>query len=243
MKYLTKVITPIILLSLTLFSFGCKKEEITAAEWGERATAKRTEILNLSTNIPCSEKANTSIQTIQMDCAVQFYAIRTSDLEKYEKLKKEFLTLTNKQYTALTKEGLIVEPCSDLFWMTDQPIRLDCKDDKVYVITADNLPVDEAKSLITITKSQLDKLTAALNCTSDASLSYTRLINYQNMTMDYIPYAASSNNKELQAKASLYNRLNINVIKAEQKGNNFTNVKTVERVNCVNGKPVIKFRD
>ncbi|RLJ77319.1 hypothetical protein BCL90_2404 [Pedobacter alluvionis] len=63
------------------------------------------------------------------------------------------------------------------------------------------------------------------------------------MSMEYVPFSRTTDFKELQAKVSLYNRLNLNVIKAENKGNNFTNVKTVEKIDCVDGKPVIKFKN
>lgn len=151
--------------------------------------------------------------------------------------------MTDQQYAAWYKEGLIVEPCFETLWAADQPIRLDCKDDKVYLITAENLPVEEAKSLIITTKKQLDILTAALSCTSEANWSFARLINHQTMSMEYIPYSHIADYKELKAKASLYNRLNLYVIKAEQKGNNLTNIKTVEKIECLNGKPVIKFKN
>lgn len=245
MKFLTNTLTLFICLSfasILLFS-GCKKEEVTAAQWGERAIAKRNEILALSANIPCSQKAQTAVQTIQRDCSVQFFPVLSSDLQKYERLKKEYLDLIDKQYAAWYKEGLIVEPCFETLWSTDQPIRLDCKDDKVSIITAENLPVEEAKSLITTTKNQIDNLTAALSCTSVANWSFTRLINQQTMSMEYIPFSRTTDFKELQAKVSLYNRLNLNVIKAENKGNNFTNIKTVEKIDCVDGKPVIKFKN
>ncbi len=245
MKFLFKTISPLICLSfaLALLFSGCKKEELTAAQWGERSAAKRNEILALSANIPCSQKANAVVQTIQLDCTVQFYPILSSDLKKYEKLKKEYLEFINKQYAAWNKEGLIVEPCFETLWATDQSIRLDCKNDKVYLITAENLPVEEAKSLITATKSQLDNLTNTLSCTSEAGWSFARLINYQTMSVEYIPYSGTTDYKELKAKASLYNRLNLNVIKAEQKGNSFTNIKTVDKIDCVNGKPVIRFKN
>jgi hypothetical protein len=182
------------------------------------------------------------VQTIKLDCSIQFFPILSADLQKYEKLKKEYLDFTDKQYEAWSKEGLILEPCFETLWAADQPIRLDCKDDKVYLITAENLPVEEAKSMIPITKSQIDNLIAALTCSNSANWSFTRLVNYQTMSFDYIPYSATSDYKELKAKVSLYNTLNLNVIKAEQKGSNFTNIKTVEKVECENGKPVIKFK-
>ena len=245
MKFLTKTLPFFICLSfvLILLFSGCKKEKRSAAQWGELAAAKRNEILALSANIPCSQKAQVTVQSIQGNCTLQFFPILSADLQKYERLKKEYLDFTDKQYDAWYKEGLVVEPCFESLWATDQPVRLDCKDDKVYLITAGNLPVEEAKSLITTTKNQLDQLTAALSCTSDANWSYTRLINYQTMSMEFIPFSRATDYKEFQSKVSLYNTLNLNVIKAEQKGNNLTNIQTVEKIECVNGKPVIKFKN
>lgn len=245
MKFFTKTPPLFICLSfaiILLFS-GCKKEKLTAAQWGERASAKRNEILALSANIPCSQKAQVTVQTIQGNCTAQFFPILSADLQKYESLKKEYLDLTGKQYEAWNEEGLIVEPCYETLWAADQPIRLDCKADKVYVVTAGNLPVEEAKSLITTTKNQIDNLTTALSCTSDANWSFTRLINHQTMSMEYIPFSYTADYQELKAKVSLYNSLNINVINAEQKGNKLSDIKTVEKVECVNGKPVIKFKN
>lgn len=245
MKFLTKTLTLFICFNfaLILLFAGCKKEKRSAAQWGELASAKRNEIQALSANIPCSQKAHVAVQTIQGNCSVQFFPILSADLQKYEKLKKEYLDLTDKQYDAWYKEGLIVEPCFESLWATDQPVRLDCKDDKVYLITAGNLPVEEAKSLITTTKKQLDQLTNALSCTSDANWSSTRLVNYQSMSMEYIPFSRTTDYKEFQAKVSLYNTLNLNVIKAEHKGNNLTDIKIVEKIECLNGKPVIKFKN
>lgn len=245
MKFLTRPLTLFICLSfvLTLLFSACKKETLTGVQWGERAVAKRNELIALSTNIPCSQKARVTVQTIQGNCSVQFFTILSADLQKYERIKKEYLDLIDKQYAAWYKEGLIVEPCFESIWATDQPIRVDCKDDKVYLITAENLPVEEAKSLINTTKNQIDNLTAALSCTSDANWSYTRLVNHQTMSMEYIPFSRTTDYKEFQTKVSLYNSLNLNVIKAEQKGNNLANIKTVEKIECVNGKPVIRFKN
>ena len=244
MKFLTKTLTLFICHSfvLILLFSGCKKEKRSAAQWGELAAAKRNEILALSANIPCSQKAQVAVQSIQGNCTLQFFPILSADLQKYERLKKEYLDFTDKQYDAWYKEGLIVEPCFESLWATDQPVRLDCKDDKVYLITAGNLPVEEARSLITTTKNQLDQLTTALSCTSDANWSYTRLINYQTMSMEFITFSRATDYKEFQSKVSLYNTLNLNVIKAEQKGNNLKDIKIVEKIECLNGKPVIKFK-
>ena len=239
MKFLAKTIS--LSLALTLLFSACKKEELSSSQWGELAEAKRKEMLALSTNIPCNQKQNVTVQTLQLNCSMQFFPVLSADLQKYEKLKKEYLAFVSKQFEAFNKEGLIVELCFESLWATDQQIRIDCKDDKVQLITAENLPVEEAKSMIPTVKSQIDNLIAALNCTNNANWSFTRLINHQTMSFDYIPYAATSDYKELKAKVSLYNRLNLNVIKAEQKGSTFTNIKTVEKIECENGKPVIKF--
>lgn len=242
MQLLTKNNIPYICLILTLIFSGCKKEELTAEQWGERAVTKRKEIQALSENIACSQKSSVSVQTIQFDCMVQYFPIRNADLAKYEKLKAEYIDFTSKQYAAWYKQGLVVEPCSETLWATDQPIRLDCKDNKVYLLTAANLPVDEAKTLIIATKTELDNWAAAQSCTNEANWNYVRLVNHQSMAMEYIPFSTTTNYSELKAKVSLYNRLNLNVIEAEQKTRNFSNIKIVEKIECVNGKPVIKFR-
>jgi len=244
MKFLIRTTTKFIYLAVfaSLLFLGCKKEELTSSQWGERATAKRNEIQALASNIPCSQKDKVGVQTIQQDCSVQYFAILSSDITKYEQLKKEYLSYLNKQYEAWYKEGLIIEPCGDALWAIDQPIRLDCKNDKVQLITAATLALEEAKTLINVTRIQIDNIINAQTCTSEANWSYTRLINAQTMTIDLIPISRNTDIKELKDKISLYNRLNINVIETEKKVFDYRPEKLVDKIECVNGKPVIKYK-
>lgn len=243
MKILTSSAIKLLYITIAtvLLFLGCKKDELTAAQWGERAYAKRSEIQALSANIPCSQKLKVSVQTIQNDCSPQFFMILESDMAKYEKLKKEYLNFLNKQYAAWTREGLIIEICSESLWATDQPIKIDCINDKLQLITSATLPVEEAKLLIDATKTQIDNLISAQTCSSEASWAYTRMINHKTMTIEYITFSRTTDYKALKEKVSLYNRLNFNVIAAEQKGSNLRPEKAVEKIECVSGKPVIKY--
>jgi len=245
MRTLTKTTTKFTCITFTvlLLFLGCKKDELTASQWGERAVAKQNEMLKLASNIPCSQKLNVSIQSIENSCSTQYFAILASDLAKYEKLKKEYLEALDKQYKAWTQEGIIVDFCSESIWARAQPMRLDCKDDKIQLITSANLPLAEAKSLIVTTKLLIDQLLNAQTCNSDASWAITPIIDYQTMKIEYIPYLSSGNYKELKEKVSLYNRLNFNVIEAEKKDSNYIHGKQIDKVECLNGKPVIKYKN
>lgn len=244
MDHFTKTTTKFIYIAFTatLLFLGCKKEDLTGTEWGERAVAKRNEITALGANISCSQKDNVIIQALEQNCSVLYFTILKTDITKYEKLKKEYLELTGKQYAAWHREGLIVEPCYDAIWSVNQPVRLDCINDKVKLVTASDIPVVEARALIITTRQEINSLIATQTCTNEANWSVTGLINEQTMTMDHITFSRNTDYKELKSKVSLYNRLNINIIDSEKKGSSFKNEKLVEKVECVNGKPVIKFK-
>jgi len=232
-----------VLVSLTLLFSSCKKDERSAAEWGELASAKRNEMLALTKNIPCSQKANVTIQEMSNGCSNQYFTIQASDLAKYEKLKKEYLNFTDKQYAAWNREGMIVDPCYETIWAAEQPIRLDCKGDKVELITSANVGISEAKSLIDGTEDLIANFVNAQTCTNETSWAYTALINYKTMKVELVPYSRTTNYKEFKEKVSLYNRLTFRVIEAEGTGPNFRNEKQVDKIECVNGKPVIKFKN
>jgi hypothetical protein len=222
---------------------SCKKDERTAAEWGELASAKRNEIQALTSNIPCNQKGNVTIQEMSNGCSIQYFAIQASDLAKYEKLKKEYLEFTNKQYAAWNREGLIVDPCYESIWASEQPIRLDCNADKVQLITSENVDIDEAKALIGGTEELIADFVNAQNCTNTTSWAYTALINYKTMKVEFIPYSRTVDYSALKEKISLYNRLNFRVIEAAGTGPNFQHERQVDKIECIDGKPVIKFKN
>lgn len=244
MKNILPRLLTISCLLLFVLVAGCKKDEKSAADWGELASAKRNEMLQLSANISCSEQANVSVQEISNGCSAQYYAIRKADLAKYEQLRKEYLDYTDKQYAAWYSEGLMVEPCYDREWMAEQPIRLECKDNKVVLITSLNVDLAEAPALINTANEFITNYLNAQTCTGTSSWAYAPFINYEAREVQFIPYLRTSANvAELAKKVSLYNRLNIRLAEKEGKTEEMKRNKLAERVDCVDGKPVVVYRD
>lgn len=242
MNYLNPALRSLILLlSLTLLFSSCKKTELSAAEWGELATAKRKEIQSLTLNIPCSQKSTVSIQEISNGCSNQFFAIQAADLAKYEKLKKEYLDFTDKQYAAWNREGLIVDPCFETIWALEQPIRLECQSDTVHLVTSENISLGEAATLAAETYTEIMADVEAQTCAGESSWMYTLLVKDKIMEVEYIPYLRSKDFSSLKKKVSLYNRLKLRIIESQGPIDYVRNELTVDKVECVNGKPVVKL--
>jgi len=181
--------------------FSCEKDNRTSAEWGELASAKRSEIRALGANILCSQKDRVTVQPLTHGCSTEYFTVHASDLSKYEKLKKEYLHFVDEQYASLHREGLIVEPCSETIWVAEQPIRIDCKGDKVHLITSENLELDEAGALADASYGEIMSLVNSQTCTGADSFAYTALINYKSMKVEYITLSENCGLQSPQRKS------------------------------------------
>lgn len=231
------------LLCLLMLLSTCKKDERTVSEWGQLADAKLKEIEMLSEDLPCQEQADLSIQELSLGCSSKPYPIRSSDLETFNKLKAEYFTLLGKQTDAMIKEGYIIDPCWDELWSFEQPIRLECKDNKMQLITSQSISLEEAKPLADATYKKIMEFVNGQTCTDAASLTYTALIKDKIMDLQYIPYSRKSDTKELQKMASLYNVLKLRIINSEGPSNYEANTKRVKSIECENGKPTVVLKD
>lgn len=231
----------IILLAVTFLFSSCKKDERTVNEWGKLAEAKLNEIKELSTNIPCSEQANVSVQEISTGCSINFYAVRSSHEAEFAKLKKEYFDFLGKQTDAMIKEGYVIDPCFESIWISDQPIRLECKADKVELITAGNVGLGEAKTLAATTYSEIMAIVNAQTCTNSSSWAPIGLLKDKVLELEYIPYLITQDHVAFKKKVSLYNRLKVRISEEEKPADVVRNDTKVERIDCVNGKPVIKL--
>ncbi|MBE9598596.1 hypothetical protein [Pedobacter sp. MC2016-24] len=230
-----------IVLTIALFCLGCKKKERSSTDWAELATAKMSEITALTANIPCSQQADVSIQEIPLDCSTNYYPVKTSDKSKFEKLKKEYLDLLSAQSKAMYNEGYIVEPCFESIWISEQAIRLECKSGAVQVITSANLSIEEAKPLAAKTYEEIMAIVNAQVCTNASAWGFTPLIKDRLMDVDFITYLAVENYTAFKKKVSLYNRLKARIIQAEGPADVVKPQMQVEKIECVNNKPVIKL--
>lgn len=237
LKQLTIVLTVVLLFS------GCKKDELTVTELGNMAEAKLKEIQALSSRIPCSQENNVSIKEISTGCSTSYYPVKSSDVTQFDHLKKEYFELLGRQTDAMVKQGIIIDPCYESIWIIEQPLRLECKSDTVQLITSANVGLDEAATLATQTYTEIMTLVNAQTCTNESGWMSTPLLKDKIMDTEFIPYFQIQDNSALKKKVSLYNLLKYRIIEAQGPIDNARPEFKVERIDCVNGKPVIKLTD
>lgn len=234
-----------LLLVVTLLFQSCKKHEFTVTELGNMAEAKLKELNALSTGIPCDQKDYVTIRTLSEStgCSASYYAVKSSDLALFNRLKKEYLELLSRQSDAMIKEGVIIDPCFQFIWVSEEPIRLGCNEGNVQLITPADLSVEEAKSMAAKTYEEIMTIVNAQTCVDESAWMVTPLIKDKIMEVEYVPYLRTVDYSAFKKKVSLYNSLKYHIIKAKGPIVNVpVNVK-VEKINCVNGKPVIKLVD
>jgi len=241
MHHTLKTLTSLFCVIL-LFS-GCKKDERTAEEWGQLAEAKLKEMRKLGEDIPCAKQSNVSIQDVPMGCATQYFPVLSSDIDNFNRLKSEYQKYSDAQAEAWAREGWVTDtaPCWMVSWMTEQPLRLECKDSKVKLITTEDISIAEAKSLAEITYKEVTDYLNMQTCTSAASWIFTALIKDKTMGIQFIPYSAKGDSKIFRQKVALYNRLMMRVIDAEGSRELTSDIPRVQGVDCVNGKPTMRL--
>ncbi|TKC59107.1 hypothetical protein FBD94_16355 [Pedobacter hiemivivus] len=230
-----------IVLAVMLLFLGCKKDETTVTQWGNMAEAKLTEIKTLASDIPCSQKDNVSIQEISTGCSTSYYSVKSSDVTKFENLRKDYFYLLGKQTDAMVKMGIIIDPCYEYIWTTEQSIRLECNGDKVRLITSANISIEEAKPLAIKTYEEIMTIVNAQTCTNESSWMPTALLKDKIMELEYIPYLRTQDYTILKKKVSLYNGLKHRIIQAQGPADYVPVTIKVEKIECVNGKPVVKL--
>src|SRR5690606_6335892 len=121
-----------------------------------------------------------------------------------------------KQTDAMIKEGYVIDPCYESIWISDQPIRLECKADKVELITAGNIGIEEAKTLAATTYSEIMAIVNAQTCTNSSSWAPTALLKDKVLELEYIPYLIAQDHVAFKKKVSLYNRLKVRITEEEK---------------------------
>lgn len=242
-NYLNPAFKALAIALLVSISFlSCKKKETSSAEYEKMATAKLNEIKSLSSNIPCNIQAEVSVQEISTGCSSMYYLVKPSDLAQFEKLKKQYLDLTSKTLAALNREGIIVDPCFEAIWMAEQPIRMECSEGKVQLITSQNINLAEATTIAAQLYPEIIAAVNAQTCAAEPGWMYTLLIKDKVFEIDYVPYLRTKDHSALKKKISLYNRLRNRIIIANNPNDIVGNALKVSKIECVNGKPVIKFQ-
>lgn len=242
MNYPTTAFKPLsIILSVILLFVSCKKDELTVTELGNMAEAKLTEIKTLSSDIPCSQQSNVTIKEISTGCSTSYYTVKSSDLTRFDNLKKEYFDLLGKQTDAMVKQGVIIDPCFPAIWIIEQPIRLECSGDKVQLITSANISIEEAQPLATKTYEEIMAIANAQTCANESAWMPTALIKDKTMEMEYIPYLSTQDYSLLKKKVSLFNGLKYRILQAQGPADYTPSKVKVEKIECINGKPMIKL--
>lgn len=241
-NYLNPVLKPLTIVLAVMFLFlSCKKDELTVTELGNMAEATLTEIKTLASDIPCSEQGNVSIQEISTGCSTSYYPVKASDLTSFNNLKKEYFDLLGKQADAMVKQGIIIDPCFESVWIIEQPIRLECNADKVQLITSANISVEEAQPLAAKTYEEIMAIVNAQTCSNESAWMPTALIKDKIMELEYIPYLRTQDYSILKKKVSLYNGLKYRILQAQAPADYVPSKVKVDKIECINGKPVVKL--
>lgn len=241
-NYLNPILKPLTMLMVVIFcTTGCKKDEISVTELGNMAEAKISEIKTLAADIPCSQLDNVTIQEIATGCSTSYYTVKSSDQTKFNNLKKEYFDLLNQQVNAMVKQGIIIDPCYESIWIIEQPIRLECKADKVQLLTSANINIEEAKALAAKTYEEIMTIVNAQTCNNNPGWAATALIKDKVMELEYVPYLSTQDHSVLKRKISLYNVLKYRILKSEGSLDYVPGKVKVEKIECVNGKPVVKL--
>ncbi|ACU04611.1 hypothetical protein [Pedobacter heparinus] len=232
-----------ILLAVAFLMNGCKKKERSPTDWEELLSAKKNELVNLTANIPCSELEHVQIKDISTDCSVTYYLVVASKLAQFEKLKTAYLDLLSAYNKSLYRAGYIVEPCFESIWMAEQPIRTECKDGKVQLITSNNINIEEAIPLAAKSYEEIMTMVNAQTCTGGAEWWPTPIVKDEVMELDFILYLHSKDYSVLKKKVSLYNKLKYRIFEAQGTGGILRSKLKFDRTDCVNGKPVIVYKN
>ncbi len=81
-----------------------------------------------------------------------------------------------------------------------------------------------------------------LTCTADSKWEYTIVAKDKLGEVEYIPYSRKNDLTSLGALLSKYNYLKLRILN-EIGGEYVRNDKQVAGIDCVNAKPVIRFKD
>lgn len=146
-----------------------------------------------------------------------------------------------KQSDAMAKEGAIIDPCYESIWIARQPIRLECKAGKVQLITSSNISIEEAKPLAAQIYEEIMAAVNAQTCINGSDWIATPLLKDKVMDVQFIPYLRMPGDLALKKKISIYNRLKVRIIEAQGPVDHVRTELKVDRVDCVNGKPVVKY--
>lgn len=229
-------------LFIPLIFIACQKERYSSAEWRELAQGKWNEIQVLTSSIPCNQENETSIEEIKLDCYTSFLPVTPAIAAEFGRLRDEYLSLRAKEREAAIKEGVIIEPC-DYLWITPDPIRLGCADNRIQVYTVENIPLDEGEALAAELYTEIMHYTDTVRCVDAVNWHYTGLINYASEARELIPVHYGAASVDLVPILSSYQVLSLRILEAK----GFTELAQPSQlpsgIACENGKPVFQYAD
>ncbi|MGV3705517.1 MAG: hypothetical protein ACO1NU_09080 [Arcticibacter sp.] len=222
---------------------SCKKDERTAKDWRQLTEAKLEEMQSLGKNIPCDKLSDVSLQEVVTGCGERYFPVLRADIDRFNKLKIEYQRYSEELNKAIAKEGWVQDtmPCWAVSLTRDQPVRLECRNDKLVVITTEDISIAEAKTLAQITYKQVTDDLNAQTCTSASNWGYAALIKDYTRSVQFVPYSSTGSPLNMKRNIVLYNRLMIRIINAEGSGDLTPNIPAVKGVECVNGKPRVQL--
>ena len=231
------------LLAGIVFTSACKREGKSIGEWEDLAQTTMAKIEKLSGQIPCEKFAETKVKTVTIGCGKSFFPYTSETEAELNSLLEDYLYYSGRIQEARIKEGVIYEPCPSVP-MADY-IRLDCQDNFVMVITAENLPLAEAQPFIDDAYYRLLEYKAGLTCDALTRLTYLRLLKKEGNAYDveYLILDRIDIPEGIGKDVALYNQLRQRQL--EELSDTPTYIQPqeiVEGIGCEDGKPVLQFK-
>lgn len=221
---------------------ACKKEEINVAEIEALAKAKMQEIETLTSSIPCEQSSQVTVETIGNGCYNRLYPVTEAIKEQFITLRNEYRQYQNQLTDYMIRQGVIIEPCWDDVWHEEQPLRLDCDANYVRLITTENLPLEEAGPLIIGTQQKIAHYMDTVSCTGSNDWDFTVLLE-DNADYTFIPFFRKTDFTELKKIVSTHNILQGRILNAQEDPQFVTERKQFSGIDCIDGKPVVRYKE
>jgi hypothetical protein len=221
---------------------ACKKDDITSEQWSTKAEEKRAEIDQLIASEKCENLTDWSIDKVDnFWCGHSYFPVHKNIKTQFNKLWKEYLTLTSKSVDAGIREGIIYEPCEEYILHHSEPTQLTCDNGKVKLLYIKDLSLEDSKARIAPLKTKIDNYLSNLTCSGTENWATTILLN--DCGIDHIPYIRTADVTELKKDIALYNSLKANILEREKTNCPTRKYTYPKGVKCINSKPVVELSE
>lgn len=230
----------LLLVACAFLLAGCKKDSLTSEEWGELADAKLNEIEALVATVPCSQRDEAVIESVEQYCGEIYYPVTPSIKTKFNRLRDAYEQASRRRWGAFIDEGGVI----DCFGPSPQPIRIDCEDNDLLVYTVSNLPIAEAREMAEDLQAEIAHYKDTVTCSGNQQWRIDVVQDLVSGAWDVLPFLYGDNFQQWRYNVSDYQVL---VRRLWHATGNETYPALVKRptgvVTCVDGKPVVEYEE